>query len=481
MKKRAIHIFAFIIVLIMPLIFIISVNLVCGNVYEQSYYAALGKQFDRLNGIDEKKVILVGGSSVTFGMDSVLFEKLYGRPIAAYGLYGTLGTKFMMDTCKNSVKSGDTVIIAPELLPNTYSMWFSADTVWKSTEGRGDIRGRVDSGNAEEMAAAFLPYVMTKTGYALSGERPLAGGVYSNSAIDELGEITKGQRESNIMRSGYLGEDIMDDPSQISSDFIDHVNDFTAHCKSKGAEVCFSFSPVNKKALEMQNIFADELYNISTFLAEKLDCEVISDPVQYAFDYRYFFDTNFHLNDSGVTHRTVQLVRDLHLKEGRTTELSVALPPPPEPARQIVDIDTTLEYTDSALFTYSEDADTGDLMLTGVHGQASELSEIVVPVLHDGKYIVKIASDAFSGCSRLETITIPVGISEIYGSAFDGCSKLVNIRILEISGENLSVFRDTFSGVNSSCRIVLVNAKRADFISGYFWQQIGLEIVEEVK
>jgi hypothetical protein len=244
----------------------------------------------------------------------------------------------------------------------------------------------------------------------------------------------------------------------------------------RGAEVYLSFSPVNGKAVAVQEISEDDLYDFSKALSKKLNCEVISDPTQYVMDYRYFYDTNFHLNDSGAIVRTVQLVRDLNLIKGVYEELDVTLPKPPDPIVDIIEVDKDLAYTDSNLFIYKENGE--DLTIVDVKEEAYALTEMVVPVMHEGKYVTKIASNALEGCVNLTSITIPVGINELSNNAFAGCVSLTEINLLETRGNNLSVYYDTFSGINAGCKIVLKNATKADFVEGYFWPQIKLQIVE---
>lgn len=476
MGKLFVKLTAFFLALLLP---VAAVALCCcagGGVYTHTYYGALGIQYDRLRSVEGEKVVLIGNSSVAFGMDSALFEELYGKPMVSFGLYGTLGTRLMLDLSKAGVRRGDTVVIAPELNADAFSMNYNTQATLKATEKRADILAHAEFELFDDIIGGSLSYGITRLGYLLSGTVPVNDGAYKYESVNEYGEISAEERPGNIMRTGYLDEPLLGSFDEIGADFIDFVNDYIAWCRLRGAEVYFACAPVNGRAAEAQGITDDVLLEIYGRLAEEIDCPVISDPTQYVYDYRYFYDTNLHLNASGTVLRTVRLVRDLHLAEGINSEISVELPAPPEPAVPVVEIDPTLNYTPSDLFTYREEGEF--LTITGVAAEGASLEEIVLPVQHEGKYITKVGSYALSGCRELRSLTVPVGISEISSFAMDGCTELREIHILETSGNNLSVYTDSFTGVNVACTLYLHNATKADFITGYFWPQIKLEIVE---
>ena len=143
MKKQILSIVLAVVMILMPFLFVPCVLLGTGVQYSETYYAALHKQYDRLCSVNEPKVVVVGGSNVAFGLDSELFEELYGRPSVAFGLYGSCGVKVMMDWSKANINRGDIVVLAPELSADALSLYFGAESVLKATEGRFDILSKI--------------------------------------------------------------------------------------------------------------------------------------------------------------------------------------------------------------------------------------------------------------------------------------------------------------------------------------------------
>lgn len=477
--KTAVPIICLIVAIAMPVAFVPCVLAATGAQYADTYYAALSKQYDRLNSIDVPKVIVVGGSSVAFGLDSRLFEELYGMPSAAFGLYGSFGVKVMMDLSKTNIGRGDVIVLAPEITSESLSLYFGAESMLKATEQRPDILAHIAFDNVGDVLGASWGFARTKLENMRNGTDFDLDGVYRASAVNEYGEIDRSvfPREGNILATGYLDEPIRYSSEDVSDEFIDYVNDYVAYCRLRGAEVYYSFPPVNERAVKGGDLREDTAEYYS-YMAEKLDCEVISDPLDYVYDYRYFYDTNFHLNDSGAVLRTVQLVRDLKLAKGDPTEISVSLPEPPDPQYEQKEIDPDLPYTDGDLFEYVE-TDGGYLAISGVKDEAKTLTSMVLPVIYDDKYVVSVLSGALEGCTMLEEVTVPVGIGQIDNGVFAGCSSLKRIRLLETSQDNVAVSGGLMEGVPEDCRIVLVNASISDFGTGYFWSMYVEYLVEE--
>jgi hypothetical protein len=65
-------------------------------------------------------------------------------------------------------------------------------------------------------------------------------------------------------------------------------------------------------------------------------------------------------------------------------------------------------------------------MITGMNGSSTD---IVIPETIGGLTITAISDQAFSGCSNLSSVTLPLGLTAIGAEAFNNCSKLTDIEI----------------------------------------------------
>ena len=87
------------------------------------------------------------------------------------------------------------------------------------------------------------------------------------------------------------------------------------------------------------------------FLRGQLDFPILGDPHSCILDPEWFYDTNFHLNESGRQLNTRNLTRDLKAQLGDTTPTEIAVPDPPAPATA----ETALgDNSDADCFTFQK-------------------------------------------------------------------------------------------------------------------------------
>ena len=132
--KIIIGVIAGFLAVLLPFVSVVAFAVSMPPQYTDTFVGELNEKVERLNSIDEPKIVVVGGSSVAFGLDSALLEKYTGMPVVNFGLYAALGTKVMLDLSRGGIKEGDIVILAPELDAQTLSLYFSSDTTLKRSK-----------------------------------------------------------------------------------------------------------------------------------------------------------------------------------------------------------------------------------------------------------------------------------------------------------------------------------------------------------
>ena len=80
--------------------------------YKESYYAALPIKYDRIEQVEGAKIVVIGGSSVAFGLDSKLVEQELQMPCVNFGLYAAFGLKPMLDLSVDAIEKGDIVVVS---------------------------------------------------------------------------------------------------------------------------------------------------------------------------------------------------------------------------------------------------------------------------------------------------------------------------------------------------------------------------------
>ena len=437
--------------------------------YDLSFLGALSDKYDRLYSIDEPKIVIVGGSSTAFGLDSALLSEHMGMPVVNFGLYATLGTKIMLDLSEDAIGEGDIIIIAPETDKQTLSLYFNAQAVWQAFDGKFSMLKHVKSEDASDMVGEVFNFAASKLGYALSS-KPDPTGVYNHSSFNEYGDIIY-ERPGNIMRLGYDPNMTVDfSTSMFDEAFIDYLNSYIELAESRGATVYYSFPPINASAVD-SSVTEETLFEYYDFISNNINCSVISNINNYIIEENYFYDSNFHLNDAGVILRTATLIQELNVALGITETLDIEIPE--APPRQNSG-SSSGEGDNSYAYLFSYDVFDNGLMITGILPEKLEeakgIRNLVLPSEYDGKPVLAIAENCLSGCDELRQLTINANIVQFFNGAFGGCPSLEKIIMNHAAPGDALVGDQLFNGASESAKLYFSTEEiMHNFAADYFW------------
>jgi hypothetical protein len=470
--KIIISVTAIVLAIVIPFLSVVLLGLFLPPVFENSFVGALDEKVDRLYSIDEPKIVIIGGSSVAFGVDSELIERYTGMPVVNFGLYAALGTKLMLDLSRDAIGKDDVVIIAPELDAQTLSLYFSSSTALRAVDENPELLFKLPAKHFPSLVGASWDYTAEKIKY-LNGNIPDPEGVYNSKNFNSYGDLEY-TREHNVMSGFYDKNTIIDlDPCIFSEDFVEYLNDYVKDARKKGAEVYYSFSPINSAALKKgtndKTVSAFEKYVDDSISAIRISA--LSD---YVYDKAYFYDTNFHLNDSGVIKHSVNLTRDILLELGIPTSVDVSIPaPPPLP----FDAEYDGSYENTEFFIY-EQAEDGTYAIVGVKDEYLGLDTLTLPNGYDGKKVSSVGAGAFDGSAvRKLVITADTNIRVLENGCFIGADSLSELWIYYPSEEDITP-PSSFEGTAPDFAVFVPEGSSYDI--GYSWGQKGLNF-ETIK
>jgi len=144
-------------------------------------------------------------------------------------------------------------------------------------------------------------------------------------------------------------------------------------------------------------------------------------------DEGYFYDTNYHLNDVGVTICTARLAADLLRARG---DLSPApIPDLSPPARPAYFLD--LAECDTSGFFLFEETDSG-CTLVGITEAGRACPSLKIPRGWEGLAVTVVAEGAFDGCGALTELIFPADtrVALCEDGAFAGAPQLAVVRML---------------------------------------------------
>lgn len=424
--------------------------------YGKTYYAALPLKYERLIRTPGSRVVVIGGSSAAFGIDSKIMEKELGMPCVNFGLYAAFGLKCMLDLSIQGIHAGDIVVIAPEYSSQMYSDYIGSSYLLQALESAPEIFLAFDNKYVAGLLEAMSSHLEEKRGFAENGS-PDPQGVYAYSAFDSYGDIIY-DRPENMMDSMVSADNLPQiDPTIVTDDFADMINEYVAAVEKKGAQVYFGFCPVNRLSVELAEDTDTE--GFLTALQQKLHCPVLSSLEDHMMDPGYFYDSNYHMNNAGAVFNTVLLVNDIKRIRG---EMSPTLTKIPDPVAG----STSDVLSSGSIDGLRYDITAEGAVITGLDKEGLQMQTINVPETIDGASVYKIASSAFSGCAASQ-IEIPKTVRVLSGKLFCDAKNLSAVHLLS---DTLPQVGDSMmTGAAENVKIYVPADIYGDYITDYFW------------
>ena len=395
--------------------------------YGGTYYAELPVLYQKLKEAEGKKIVIVGGSNVAFGVDSAQLEATLREcgldyTVCNFGLYAAVGTSAMLELSRDFIREGDVVVLAIEPTAETFSTYFGATAMWKCAEADPEMLLHLNGDQQSNLVGNYLSYLQERAEIQRTGILPQADGVYAKSSFDANGDL-RYDRAGNNMLLGYDPANPIEFGSVVvESAFVEQVNGYADELEARGARVFMSFAPMNRGAVT--NADDETVYRFFTELQSAFRCPIISDPNHYIMDSGWFYDSNFHLNTPGMAVRTHLLARDLLHHLGYFGKIDFEMPEMPPSIVQIEDTET-----DSGDFLF-EDVDEKGLVVSGLSNSGKVKQSLILPASHNGKPVVGIMDTAFAGNTNLTELVLPATIASISDNAFSGCVNLKKLTLL---------------------------------------------------
>ena len=458
MKKFLISFFSILLVILLPIGgFFIYGECIAKDVYTDTYYAELNDKVERLRTRENNKIVFIGGSSLIFGLRSEEIEKATGYDVVDFGLYASLGTPIMMKLAEPYIKSGDVVVLAPEINEQTYSSYIGYETALKCFE---NMNYPVASFTPEENMKFFFHYfrfLIDKGNANIELEAP-----YDRASFNEYTDIDNEIVKNNILMDYYdATQMVVPSKELVNNDFVDVVNNYYNKLNKRGAKLYFSFSPTNQLALNKEglNEFNEELAN-------KLKCPILGSINDFTYHQYYFYDTNFHLNRAG-TYLHSKTMSDL-LKEAleieNTYEINVPEAPEPEYKKSdVVNIIDGAKYREirskEGKLTYS---------FQGLVDESKNVEEYHVPEQVNGITVTNIGYHVFKDMPYLKKVTLSKTITSLVNPLFENCP---NAEALYLEHEKAPSVCATglVDGASPNIKIYIKAEYYLKFINNYSW------------
>ncbi len=281
------------------------VPLATKNVYSDNYQKGFVYQYRRLQNApaDTDKLIIFGGSYLTFSLDTKLMEQLTGMPCYEMGVQSNMGMCYTIELIEDYINEGDIVVFPYEYFAkDDYGM----DLIYTSIESEPDMMlsfakdhpselfNAVSRGTFRRVAGLFRntndPYYNAKyfdpeyAYYAMERPEPIVS-------------------EQDMIDAGYAHT-----MKEVDMTGIDRLNQLNALCEERGAKLYITYAPLCDLSIWTDKEGRDDF---EKSMADVLDADIICSLDDCFYPYEYVFNGNMHLNTAGMEAYTTDLAQIL--------------------------------------------------------------------------------------------------------------------------------------------------------------------------
>lgn len=275
-----------------------------GSQHLGNYQASLLDKVERLQSLDGPKIVLVGNSNLSFGMDSSQLEAAFGMSVVNMGLHGGLGNAFHEEMCRLGVSQGDIVILCHTDYSDDDTISDSA-LAWITLEKHSQLWPLIRAKDVLSMLRAYPDYFKDSLVSKLTGEpdnQASDATCYSRSAFNLYGDIVRRPDDRYQFTPGSV------EVPQVNDTCTQRINALDAYLRERGAVLLIAAYPIASGA------YTPDVSEYDAFEAElrrKISCPVISHYRDYFIPYEFFYNSCFHLSEEGADIRTKQLIQDI--------------------------------------------------------------------------------------------------------------------------------------------------------------------------
>ena len=283
---------------VLPIIDIIMLN----SVNRWSYYSHERNVFLSYNRLlslkDSNKIVIVAGSNGGFGVNSRMINEAFNIPVVNTCTHASIGTRMQFEMYKEFLRKGDIVVFCPEY-DSGISRLYGGSVLLRI------VSTHLPSAYKKVSFDQWLylhKYIGIHFNEVVNCPDDIEefDGPYSAKAINEYGDIEWERTHKDSIKISKL-RGVMDDKLIA---YYKYIHNYT---KANGIKLVFippTFMRSNFKSCAKQ---IDSLTNC----LKKNGIPWYSSPSKYSFDDSLYYDTPYHMTQSGAAIRTELLIEDL--------------------------------------------------------------------------------------------------------------------------------------------------------------------------
>jgi hypothetical protein len=270
---------------------------------KKNYLASNLDKHSLLDSARGPRIILVGGSNLAFGVNSGAVSRALGRPVINMGVSAGLGLKYMLNEVEPYLREEDWVVLSPEYQQFYGNMLDGREALGKLIAIEPGCARYLSPDQYLRTLSYSLVYLSSAARRRLgkSNERAdsIAPSTYRRGAYNEWGDHTAHLWVSPRAVVPHLIE------GDQNHEAVEIINRFAGRAARKKAKVFMVHPGYWRVGYQLNKAKIDAL---TAELPTRLQVKILSRPEEFLFEQAYLFDTEYHLNASGIKVRTRKLI-----------------------------------------------------------------------------------------------------------------------------------------------------------------------------
>lgn len=275
---------------------------------QNTYLASMVDKHHRLESLPSPRLVLVGGSSMAFGTDSQLLQDTLGLAVQNMATQIVLGSHFMLNEVKSSLRSGDCVMLGFE-----YNISSEGDKEQQllAADNYPSAIQYIDFETPTNKYIEIIKHQITRFRLAVGALSVLQPDAKpsiadTNSVFFRNGFNAQGDLLSHLNNPPQLPLQHAELPPSIDiSGIVEDLTEFSSWSAQHHILVYYAFPPYAASAYQKNQ---ETVRQIEQEFRQIPGIRFVDTSADYVFADSLFFDSVYHLNQAGRYQRTKKLL-----------------------------------------------------------------------------------------------------------------------------------------------------------------------------
>lgn len=278
--------------------------------YKKEYVAGIIPKLNKLKAAKGKKIVIIGGSNASFGIDTELMEQQLGIAVVNMALHGGIPVKYVVEQAKPYMKSGDILIFSKEyegLRDKDWNVVGGMEISKIATYDVSQIRVLLSD---RKMFETTVPNIFNAIKkyidlHPIKGRAEIAS-VYDSRAF-------KNDNLKAEYLSGNYKLEVKEHPLKKldgNSPILIGLRAYKDYFDSKDVQFYLTPPVIIKGYFE-----EDKILPFWHFFSERTGIPLLHHNKKYSLEKKYFFNSHYHPNHLGRKVRTESLIEDILAKD----------------------------------------------------------------------------------------------------------------------------------------------------------------------